>query len=173
MTVLLGLQKIHMGTFSECHWPVNDSFQKVTLTGQWHFERCRDLWGGAPLGKCHWPVNDSFETVFWKVTFILSVNEGRCVIQWLFSSDMVDRGAPLESVIDRSMTVFTETLYRGAPLGNCHWPVNDSFQRDPVQGCTFGKMSLTGQWHFWWNLQKVSLTGQWHFSGSPCTGVHL
>ena len=100
------------------------------------------------------------------------------------------------------MTVFrgVDTMWGGAPLQKCHWPVNDSFHRvdtmwggAPLQNVidrsmtilieVIQKLSLTGQWQFSEgstpcgevHLYKLSLTGQWQLAegSTPCGEVHL
>ena len=125
-------------------------------------------------------------------------------------------------VIDWSMTFSLDTLWQGAPLEKCQWPVNETFRptrcgrvhlyktvidrsmtlfsRHAVAGCTFTKLSLTGQWHFLNSLLNnvidrsmtfffrhsvagctflnLSLIGQWQFSpdtlwqGAPLQNCH-
>ena len=80
MTVLDRLQKVALGSFINCHWPVNDSFMtvlwKVSLTGQWQFLAEAMVVGYAGLLKSHWSVNDSFfsRKMVWKT-----------VIDWLMT----------------------------------------------------------------------------------------
>ena len=146
-----------MTVFEKCHWPVNDNLKGVeicgglhlyrtSLTGQWQFsksviDQSMTFWkvstsvGGCTFTKRHWPVNDSFQ----KVSLTGQWHFERCQDLW--------GGAPLENVIDRSMTVFEK----------CHWPVNDNFPQHPEEWCTFTK----SHWPVNDSFQKVLLTSQW------------
>ena len=57
-----------------------------------------------------------------------------------------------EIVIDWSMTIFSDTLLRGAPLGNRHWPVNDNF---------------------WAGIRNCHWLVNDNFLPTRCWGVHL
>ena len=143
------LKKVQMGTLKKCHWPVNDSFQN--------------------LRKCHWPFNDSVSKMY-RWGLLGSVMDRSMT----FSTNMLFQGAPLQNVIDWSVTFFTE---RGGSYSEsknfwskfskkCHWPINDIFLMDIIS-LAYGQMSLTsvndkklmdividrGQWPL-----KVSLT---------------
>ena len=66
--------------------------------------------------NCHWPVNDSLQEVFKNCHLLVNdsfaLQLGNCrklslTGQWQFRR--------------------VDTMDQGAPLQNCHWPVNDSF----------------------------------------------
>ena len=86
--------------------------RKLSLTGQWQFRGVDTMDQGAPLQKCHWPVNDSSDWAHTKIVIDQSMTVLRGV-------DTMWGGAPLQIVIDRSMTVF-RWIFK-----NCQWPVND------------------------------------------------
>ena len=143
MTFSERLQNLGLWTFTNCHWPVNDTFGraigKVSLTGQWQFRSVSKILDCGllenvidqsmtlfehPCEKCHWPVNDSLEASpkSWIVDFYkLSLTS-----QWHFLNILV------KSVIDRSMTVSVGLQKVGLwTFINCHWLVNDSLGASP------------------------------------------
>ena len=172
MTVFLGLQKVHMGTFTECHWLVNDSFETVywmiflsmsVIKGRCvnHNASLQKVHMGTFI-ECHWPVNDSFlrsPKGSYGDLYRVSLTG-----QWQFSQ----RG---EANIQRART-FDPSFPK-----KCHWPVNDIFLIDIISfglwpyvidfgqwQQTYGHLSLTGvnDNNLWTNLQKSVIDrGQW------------
>ena len=86
---------------------------------------------------------------------------------------------PFRKVIDRSLTIFA-CIRNGLSqkiVIDRSMTVSEGRHRGPM--CTFTKLSLTGQWHFWLDLEWV-ITENCHwpvndsFGGStPWTKVHL
>ena len=100
-------------------------FSKVSLIDQWQFSQtpCPSM---HLYKNCHWSINDNF----------LKHHVPLCTFT--------------ETVIDRSMTIFSNTMSLYAALQ---------------------KLSLIGQWQFsklslidQWQFQKLSLIDQWQFS---------
>ena len=136
MTVFLGLQKVHMGTFIECHWSVNDSFETVywmmflsmsVIKGRCvnHNTGLQKVHMGTFI-ECHWPVNDSFlRSPKSSYGDLYGVS---LTCQWQFSqrgeahiqrARTFDPSFP-KNVIDRSMTYFLWTSYPWL-MAKCHW----------------------------------------------------
>ena len=143
-------QRYWWGPLQKCNWPVNDSFDKYTF----QVKPGIILISGLLIGREHkikpsyWLRGQSmknqrvypfiFQYIRIAIDWLMKIlkrdaevlmgtfTEVWLTSQWQFSgvSKKLDHG-PLDSVIDRSMTVLEE------PSKKCHWPVNDSFQGSP------------------------------------------
>ena len=97
-------------------------FTKVSLTSQWQFTE-----GSSPCGEVH-----LYKSVIDQSMTVLKhpIQKVSLTGQWQFSKGSTPCGEVhlYKSVIDRSMTVYrgVDTMWGGAPLQKCHWPVNDS-----------------------------------------------
>ena len=104
-----------------------------------------DHGGTCTFTKCHWPVNDSFHRV-----------------------DTMWGGAPLQNVIDRSMTILIEVIQKLSLTGQ--WQFSEG--STPCGEVHLYKLSLTGQWQFWSSFLRMSLTGQLQFLLPLGMGYH-
>ena len=119
--------------------------------------------------------------------------------QWQFQKWQFQKfkhtGSFTENVIDRSMTIFSNTMSLYAPLQKlslidqwqfsqtpcpsmhlyrkCHWSINDDFLKHHVPACTFTENVIDRSMTIFPNtfgigepLQKVSLIDQWQFSSN-------
>ena len=81
--------------------------QKLSLIDQWHFSQtpcpCMHLYK-----NCHWSINDNFLK---HMSLYAPLKKLSLIDQWQFS----------KSVIDWSMTVFSNTFRHTGSFANCHW----------------------------------------------------
>ena len=136
---------------------------------------------GAPLQKLSL-INDIFQKCHWSMTVSKIIIDRSMTI----SKIVIDRSMTVlkgnetcpwvhlyKTVIDRSMTIFPNTIGTLTPIQNCHWLINDSFERyqdlsmgAPLQKCHWQLSMTFFPWHpgHMGSFTKVSLTDQWQFA---------
>ena len=168
MTFSKRLQKLGLWTFTNCHWPVNDTFWaslwKLSLTGQWQFRSVSKIldcgfldvisrgfdFKSPSWDSWQWRLQKvglwTFRNCHWPVNDSLGASPKNWIVdsyKLSFTSQWHFLNILLKTVIDWSMTLLRRLQKLGLwTFTNCHWPVNDTFGR------AIGNVSLTSQWHF-------------------------